>query len=206
MMDILSCQSRKSTGEINDINLGFASIYVSLFHSSGTVHARSLTWFAVTLKGMKSSLVTPVLVLEMSAMKPINIMEESTLCSYRENDFSCGAYAAMKSFRKIWHVRLKATAFWEKFWCTNMSRLKFLVYIRVLAHIDDHVKPQSFTDFSSAHQEYRKFKMTHEKDGCANFCTIVTLAEARDWAFWDALKNARDQTKQTQNRWLVKIK
>ncbi len=43
MMDILSCQNRKSTGEINNINDG-----------SGAVRARSLTdLLAVTLNGMK---------------------------------------------------------------------------------------------------------------------------------------------------------
>ncbi len=36
------------------------------------MHAHSLTWLAVTLNGTKPSLVTPVLVLKMSAVKRIN--------------------------------------------------------------------------------------------------------------------------------------
>ncbi len=39
---------------------------------AGTVHAHSLTWLAVTGNGTKSSLVTPVLVLKMSAVRPTN--------------------------------------------------------------------------------------------------------------------------------------
>ncbi len=48
-----------------------ASIKVSSFQGSGTVHAHSLTWLVVTLNGTKPLLVTSVLVLKMSAVKPI---------------------------------------------------------------------------------------------------------------------------------------
>ncbi len=68
-MDILSCQSRKSAGEINYVNDG-------AIHAA--VHAHSLTWLAVTLNGTKPLLVTPVLVLNMSAVKPINILQQTT--------------------------------------------------------------------------------------------------------------------------------
>ncbi len=43
-----------------------ASIYMSLFQTSGTVHAHSSIWLALTLNGTESLLVTPVLVLKMS--------------------------------------------------------------------------------------------------------------------------------------------
>ncbi len=42
-----------------------------LLQSCGTVHTHSLTWLALTLTGTKPSMVTPVLVLRMSAVKPI---------------------------------------------------------------------------------------------------------------------------------------